>query len=152
MAKYRAKRKKLSMTKVAIIAGVIAVIGVVVYFGFASKTSVLPTGGGKNFSLKVSETSNGIAFVSVGTQGRKSLAAGHNSPTFDVNKGDTVTIHIISEIHGDKYDFIIPELNVHSKAVGYFEADTISFVADKTGELTYTSTGHPDMKGQIVVQ
>lgn len=152
MAKYRAKRKKLSMTKVAIIAGVIAVIGVVVYFGFASKTSVLPTAGVKNFSLKISETSNGIAFVSVGTQGRKSLAVGHNSPTFDVNKGDTVTIHIISEIKGEKYDFVIPDLNVHSKAVGYFEADSITFVADKTGELTYTSTGHPDMKGQIVVQ
>lgn len=152
MAKYRAKRKKLSMTKIAIIAGVIAAIGVVVYFGFANKTNVLPTAGAKNFSLKISETSNGIAFVSVGTQGRKSLAVGHNSPTFDANKGDTVTIHIISEIKGEKYDFVIPDLNVHSKAVGYFEADTISFVADKTGELTYTSTGHPDMKGQIVVQ
>lgn len=143
---------KFPVAKVAIVGGLIALIGAVAYFGFASRTSVLPIAGAKNFSLKISNTSKGIAFVSVGTSGKKSLAIGHNSPTIDVIKGDSVSIHIINEVHGEKYDFVIPDLNVHSKMLGYFEADTVTFVADKQGEFVYTSTTHPEMKGLLVVQ
>lgn len=127
-------------------------VGAVAYFGFAARTSVLPVAGTKNFSLKINITPQGMAFVSVGTQGKKSLAIGHNSPTFDVVKGDAVTIHVINEVHGEKIDFVIPDLNVRSKMLGYFEADTITFVADKQGEFVYTSTTHPEMKGLLVVQ
>jgi hypothetical protein len=148
----KAKHKKLPVGKLIIVGGLVALAASVAYFGFATRTSVVPTMGGKNFSLKISNTSQGIAFVSVGTAGKKSIPTGHNSPTLDVIKGDTVTIHIISEIHGQKYNFIIPDLNVQSKQIGYFESDTITFVADKQGEFVYTSTDHPEMKGLLVVQ
>jgi plastocyanin len=149
---HKVTHRKFPVARLVIIGGLVAMIGAVAYFGFASRTSVVPSAGGKNFSLKISDTSKGIAFVSVGTQGRKTLATGHNSPTFDVNVGDTVTFHIINEVHGGEFDLIIPDLNVHSKPIGYFEADTVTFVVEKRGEFIYTSTGHPEMKGLLVVQ
>lgn len=150
MARAR-HHKKFPVVKFAILGGIIALVASVAYFGFATRTSILPAGG-KNFSLKISKTTQGIAFVSLNPSGgKKSLAVGHNSPTMDVIRGDTVTIHIISEIHGEKFDFVIPDLNVHSKMVGFFEADTITFVPDRAGEFVYTSTSHPEMKGLLVV-
>ena len=147
----RTKHKKFPTMKLIVLGAVIAIVGSISYFGFASRTSVLPVAGAKNFSLKISSTPQGVAFVGISNVGKKSLAVGHNSPSIDVVKGDTVTIHLISEIHGEKYDFVIPDLNVHSKAVGYFEADTVTFVADSAGEFVYTSSSHPEMKGMLVV-
>lgn len=147
----KVKHKKFPTTKLIVLAAVIAIIGSVSYFGFASRTSILPVAGAKNFSMKISNTAQGVAFVGIGNVGKKSLAAGHNSPTIDVVKGDTVTVHLISEIHGEKYDFVIPDLNVHSKPIGYFEADTVTFVVDRVGEFVYTSSLHPEMKGMLVV-
>ncbi|MEM2760872.1 MAG: hypothetical protein QXU32_12800 [Nitrososphaerales archaeon] len=148
----RSTHKKFPIVKYAVIGGIIAIIAAVAYTGFASRTSVLPVANAKNFSLKVTNSANGIAFVSVGSGGKKTIPVGHTSPTLDVIEGDTVTIHVINEIHGQKYDFVIPELNVHSKQLGYFEADTLTFVADKKGTFTYTSTNHPEMKGLLIVQ
>lgn len=147
----RTKHKKFPVAKLVILGAIIAIVGSISYFGFAARTSVLPVVGAKNFSLKISNTSQGVAFVSVGNVGKKSMAVGHNSPMIEVVKGDTVTVHLISEIHRDKYDFVIPDLNVHSKIMGFFEADTVTFVADRTGEFTYTSSLHPEMKGLLVV-
>jgi len=150
MAKTR--HKKFPVARVAIVMGIIALIGVVAYFGFATRTSVLPAANAKNFSFTIKKTSSGPAFIGVGTSGKKTIPTGHNSPTLEVNKGDTVTIHIINDDTGEKHDFVIPELNVHSKVMSYFEADTVTFVADREGEFTYTSTTHPEMKGLLVVQ
>jgi hypothetical protein len=148
----RARHKKFPVAKYVIIGALTAIVAAVAYTGFAARTSVLPAVNAKNFSLKITNTSNGTAFVSVGSQGKKSIPRGHTSPMLDVIEGDTVSIHLINEIHGEKYDFVIPELNIHSKQLGYFEADTITFIADRKGEFTYTSTSHPDMKGLFVVQ
>jgi plastocyanin len=35
--------------------------------------------------------------------------------------------------------------------LGFFEADSVTFVADRAGEFTYTSSLHPEMKGLLVV-
>lgn len=147
----RIRHKKFSIVKYSIVGVIIAIIAIVAYTGFASRSSPLPAVGATNFSLKITNTSKGVAFVSVGTTGKKSIPTGQTSPTLHVTQGNAVTIHIISEIHGENYDFIIPELNVHSKQLGFFEADTITFVADKRGEFIYTSTEHPEIKGLLVV-
>jgi hypothetical protein len=101
----KVKHKKFPTTKLIVLGAVIAIVASISYFGFASRTSVLPVAGAKNFSLKISNTTQGVAFVSVGNVGKKSLAVGHNSPMIDVVKGDTVTIHLISEIHREKLRF-----------------------------------------------
>ncbi len=148
----RARHKKFPVAKLVIVGGLVALASSIAYFGFATRTSVLSALTGKTFSLNISNTPNGIAFVSVSSAGKKSIQAGHNSPTLNVIKGDTVTIRILNEVHDKKYDFVIPDLNVHSKQLGYLEEDTITFVADKQGEFVYTSTDHPEMKGLLVVQ
>lgn len=150
MAKTR--HKKFPVVKLAIVSGIIVLIGAVAYFGFATRTSILPAANAKNFSFTIKKTSSGPAFIGVGASGKKTIPTGHNSPTLEVNRGDTVTIHIINEDTGEKHDFVILELNVHSKVMNYFEADTVTFVADREGEFTYTSTTHPEMKGLLVVQ
>ncbi len=116
-------------------------------------TNVLPSPGDKNFSFEIKNSANGLEFLSVGSSGKKSLTTGHNSPTLEVIKGDTVEIHIINlDSTTEKHDFIIPDIGVHSKVMGYFQADTVRFVADKSGQFTYTSTTHPEAKGILVVQ
>ncbi len=127
--------------------GVIAaIIGTVGYLGIANISA-------KNFYLKIGSTSHGIGFVEAGKSGKTiGFGSGRSDPILYVNKGDTVTIHIINEAHGEKYDLVIPELNVHSKPLGYFETDTVTFVAYKEGEFTFSSTSHPEVKGTLVVQ
>lgn len=145
-------RHKVPVTKFLIVAGILAIIAAVAYTGFATRTSIVPDVSAKNFSLKITPTSNGPVFMSAKSPAKKSIPTGLNSPTINVARGDKVTVHVISEIHGGKYDFAIPDLNVRSKELGFFEADTITFVADQKGEFIYTSTGHPEMKGLFVVQ
>ncbi len=108
--------------------------------------------GAKNFSFTITNTGSGLAFISVGTSGKKTIATGYNSPTLEVNMGDTVTIHIENLDSTEKHDFAISDLNVHSKMLGYFEADSVTFKADNAGQFTYTSTSHPETKGLLVVQ
>jgi plastocyanin len=40
---------------------------------------------------------------------------------------------------------------VHTKDLGYFQTQTVTFIADKEGTFQYYCTIHPEMKGNIVV-
>ncbi len=148
MARVRPKQKKFPFVKYAILGGIAALVAYAVIMG----VSGIQSAGAKNFSFEIKNSSTGPQFISVGSSGKKSIATGHNSPTLEVNMGDTVAIHVENLDSTENHDFVIPDLNVHSKALGYFQADTVTFVADKKGEFTYTSSTHPEMKGQIVVQ
>jgi len=145
MARVRPKQKKFPVVKYAILGGIAALVAYAVIIN-------IPNIGAKNFSFEIKNSANGLQFISVGSSGKKSIATGHNSPTLEVNMGDTIAIHIENLDSAEKHDFVIPDLNVHSKMLNYREADTITFVADKKGEFTYTSSTHPEVKGQIVVQ
>jgi plastocyanin len=50
-----------------------------------------------------------------------------------------------------KHNFNIDQFNVHTKDLGYFQTQTVTFVADKEGTFQYYCTIHPEMKGNIVV-
>lgn len=152
MAKARRKQHKSPILKFIIIGVAVAIAGAIAYTTMSGVSSPFTSSGGKNFSLKITETSQGLAFVSAGGGGKKVIATGHNSPTLEVNLGDTVTIHVVNEDTEDPHDFVIPEFNVYSKLIDYFETTSVTFVADKVGTFTYTSTTDPEMKGQIVVR
>jgi len=86
-------------------------------------------------------------------QGKKSLSGVNSDPSIHVTQGELVSLHFINE---DKEtlspeDLNIDAFNVHTKQLKYFEAQTINFLADKTGTFTYYSTIHPEMKGTITV-
>ena len=53
---------------------------------------------------------------------------------------------------GSKHNINIDEFNVHSRDLGYFESQTITFVADKAGTFKYYCSIHPEMKGEIIVE
>jgi hypothetical protein len=87
-------------------------------------------------------------------QGKKTLSSGAVDVSIHMIKGELVALHVINE---DKdtlspMDLNIDEFNVHTKKLNYFQAQTISFVADKTGTFKYYSTLHPEMKGTIIVE
>ena len=87
-------------------------------------------------------------------QGKKTLSSGAIDVSIHMIKGELVALHVINE---DKdtlstMDLNIDEFNVHTKKLNYFQAQTINFVADKTGTFKYYSTIHPEMKGTIIVE
>lgn len=62
-------------------------------------------------------------------------------------------MHVINEDYEthSKHNFNIDEFNVHTRDLGYFETQTISFLADKKGTFEYYCTIHPEMRGTIEI-
>ena len=78
---------------------------------------------------------------------------GHK-PTISLNQGNIVPIHLInedSETHS-KHNINIDEFDVHSKDLGYFQSQTVTFTANKTGTFDYYCSIHPEMTGKIIVK
>jgi len=50
-----------------------------------------------------------------------------------------------------KHNLNIDEFNVHTKDLGYFQSESVTFLADKTGTFDYYCSIHPDMKGVITI-
>ena len=81
------------------------------------------------------------------------IGLGHN-PTISPNQGNTLSLHLIyedSETHS-KHNINIDEFDVHSKDLGYFQSQTITFTANKTGTFDYYCSIHPEMTGKIMVK
>ena len=107
------------------------------------------------YILATHTTQDGYIFQEQSTrQGKKSLSTGAVDVSIHVIKGELVSIHVINEDKEtqSQQDLNIDEFNVHTKKLNYFQAQTINFIADKTGTFKYYSTIHPEMKGTIVVE
>ena len=107
------------------------------------------------YILATHTTTDGYIFQEQSTrQGKKSLSTGAVDVSIHVIKGELVSIHVINEDKEtqSQQDLNIDEFNVHTKKLNYFQAQTINFIADKTGTFKYYSTIHPEMKGTIVVE
>jgi len=50
-----------------------------------------------------------------------------------------------------KHNLNIDEFNVHTKDLGYFQSESITFLADQIGTFDYYCSIHPDMKGVITI-
>ncbi|MER3408078.1 MAG: hypothetical protein C4292_04840 [Nitrososphaera sp.] len=85
---------------------------------------------------------------------RSSGGAGAVNPTYEFTKGDLQSIHVINEDYDthSKHNFNIDEFNIHTKDLGYFESQTVTFLPDKAGTFTYYCTIHPEMKGVITIE
>jgi plastocyanin len=85
---------------------------------------------------------------------RGSGGGGIPNPTYVFNRGVLQSMHLINEDYEthSKHNFNIDELNVHSKDLGYYDSQIITFVADKPGTYQYYCTIHPEMKGNITVE
>lgn len=156
------RRMRISK-KFLVIIGAIAVIAALgIIFGARSLVPVnsnspvlLPA---ENIFIKASHSmANGYEFLSQATgsvKGMRNTGGGtHVDPKYVFNLGSLQAMHVINEDYEthSKHNFNIDEFNVHTRDLGYFETQTISFLADKKGTFEYYCTIHPEMRGKIEI-
>ncbi len=113
----------------------------------------------ENILIKTGQSDDGHYLFSHQSSrgGKQAPHPGMTSPTLNITKGNLVSLHIINEIKNAPdqksiHNFNIDEFNVHSKDLGYFESQSINFLADKSGEYAYYCTLHPEMKGLLIIK
>ena len=161
------KSNKKNLFSKGFIIGVVIVavfISIIAYFGI---NSLIPVNGKipifspprNNFIKAVYSPQTGYIFVSQSSGAVKGLRGGggggsSTDPSYTLKKGSLESIHMINEDYQthSKHNFNIDEFNVHTKDLGYFQTQTVTFIADKEGTFKYYCTIHPEMKGTIAVQ
>lgn len=141
------------------IAVIAAAVSIGVYFGLGT---MIPVNGTTPvfepptniYILATHDSQNGYYYEEQSTrQGKKTLASGAIDASIHVIKGQLVALHVINEDKEttSQHDLNIDEFNVHTKKLNYFEAQTINFIADKSGTFKYYSSIHPEMKSDLIV-
>lgn len=158
MSKNKRQVKKFGPKTMLTIAGIVLIGAAAVYFAFMSMIPVngkVPVlGFAENTYLVSSHDSQaGYVFASKGTTGgKKSFGSSHVSPTIHVTKDQLSSIHLINDDAGAKHNLNIDEFNVHTKDLNYFETQTTTFIADKSGTYKYYCSLHPEMKGDLIIE
>lgn len=165
--KYKTKTKPESSFRITRQRMIIfAVLGVIIsgvgVFSYRALTPV--NGSGPVFQAPGNQTIKGLhsgdsgyIWMSVASSKVKGIrTSGGNvaNPEYTFQKGELESIHVINEDYTthSKHNFNIDEFNVHTNELGYFESQTITFVADKTGTFEYYCTIHPEMKGKVIIE
>ena len=108
--------------------------------------AVHPPGKGYSFMHQSSGSSKGPRNLNLSNRTRD------QNVLLIVNKGRVETIHLINEdTTHSKHNLNLDEFNVHTRDLGYFESQSLTFIADKTGTFKVYCTIHPEMTGTIVV-
>jgi len=145
------------MISIIVVAGVVVLAGGITLNSFNPVNSdsfvFAPT---TNVFLKGVQSSQGT-YHYLHAKGGKSLSSTAGlSPKIQVPRGNLVQIHLINEDKNQpnnpsKHNLNIDEFNVHTKDLGYFQSESVTFLADKTGTFDYYCSIHPDMKGVITI-
>ena len=162
------KRKQVSnmptfsRRRLVIFGTVIGISSAVALFGYFS---AIPVNGSSpifgfptNHFIKATHSGSGYVFVSQGSGSvkgvRSSGGGGITSPSYSLTKGNLQAIHFMNEDYDthSKHNLNIDEFNVHTRDLGYFESQTVTFVADEAGTFEYYCTLHPEMKGNIIIE
>jgi plastocyanin len=176
-AKNRDKDKFIFTKNAIIIISIIVVlVSTIAYFAIKSMIPVngkLPVfGAPKNNFIKASHhPKSGYLFVGQSAGGARkgfvpsvgsrisstnmgnSFTDSPTGPTLYISKGGLESIHFINEDYDthSKHNFNIDEFKVHSKDLGYFQSQIITFIVDKDGVFEYYCSIHPEMRGKVVV-
>ncbi|MGI0102974.1 MAG: cupredoxin domain-containing protein [Nitrosotalea sp.] len=157
--KNKAKTMSISRDMIIFIAIIVAVVGAGIYYLLNNSTPVnekfpvfaAPT----NIYIKaVHDPTQGYVYEEESTrQAKKAVSGGVADASIHIPQGALVSLHFINEDKdtGAPMDLNIDEFNVHTNKLSYFQAQTINFLADKTGTFSYYSNLHPEMKGTITV-
>ena len=152
-----------------VIIGIVIITTAISIISYYSINSMIPVNGKspilsppRNIFIKASHSpETGYIFVSQSSGAVKGLrgsggggGGGYSTnPTYTFNKGGVESIHMINEDYEthSKHNFNIDQFNVHTKDLGYFQTQSVTFIADKEGTFQYYCTIHPEMKGNVVV-
>lgn len=159
------KMKKTKQTsknpfKKILVIGIIAAI--VIAAGYLAVISSIPVNGtvpvfeapeNKYIKALYDEKSGYVYAVQSVKGGKSNPNANSVSPPIVAVKDQLVSIHFINEdkTPDSKHNINIDEFNVHSNSLGYFQSQSITFIADKPGEYDYYCTIHPEMHGKLTV-
>jgi plastocyanin len=164
--KNKDKNNKITPKKIIVIGIVFTVISLIIYGGINSlkssngnfllspprnlfmKATYLPNEG----NVYTSQSTGTAKILNSGGAGSSSSRIGHN-PTITLNQGNSLSLHLInedSEKHS-KHNLNIDEFGIHTKDLGYFQTQTVTFTANKTGTFNYYCNIHPEMNGEIIV-
>lgn len=164
MAKNKQKVKKFYNKSNIIGIGILGAIVIIV--GYIGYTSMIPVnadfpmlGSPTNVYIKTISTPDGSVYASQSAKGGRNGGTpnGIHNPSIIVSKDSLVSIHFINEDTDTanvdhRHDLNIDEFNVHSNVLNHFQAQTITFFADKQGTFDYYSSLHPQMRGEIIVR
>src|SRR5688572_15211067 len=162
--KNKNNNKKITPKKIIFIGILCTVISLIIYSGINSLKSsngnflLSPP---RNFFMKATYLPNeGNVYTSQSTGTAKILNSGAGSsnrighnPTITLNQGNSLSLHLInedSEKHS-RHNLNIDEFGIHTKNLGYFQTQTVTFTANKTGTFNYYCNIHPEMNGEIIV-
>jgi cupredoxin-like protein len=152
---------KKRLISYAIIAVIISGISITGYKSLIPTNGNTPVFGVPNNHFVKAKYSpgSGYSWVSMSSGSVKGLKGGSGggaitNPTYVFSKGGLQSMHLINEDYEthSKHNFNIDELNVHSKDLGYYDSQIITFVADKPGTFPYYCTIHPEMKGEVTIE
>lgn len=157
--KHKAKTSPISRGTIIFIAIIVAIAGAAVYYLLTTSTPVnssVPVFGTPSniYILGIHDPNQGYVYDQESTrQGKKTVSNGVLDSSIHISKGALVALHFINEDKdtGTQMDLNIDAFNVHTNKLSYFQAQTISFIADKEGTYSYYSNLHPEMKGTITV-
>ena len=157
--------KRLTRNRLIVYGAIAAVAAAVGYFGFNSMIPVnssSPAFGfmaSHNYIKAAYNRQSGYEYVrqpSGAVKGIKNTGGSASlvNPTYTFNKGELETEHFINEDYDTHslHNFNIDAFNVHTRDLSYYEAQAITFIADKPGTYEYYCTIHPEMKGNIIVE
>jgi hypothetical protein len=155
---FRITKKRMIM--IAVLAAVVSGLGVFSYKSMIPVNGRVPVFGvPNNHFIKATHSSgSGYHWLSASSGSVKGMrtAGGGNmiNPEYIFNQGDLEIIHVINEDYTthSTHNFNVDEFNFHTRDLGYYESQTIMFIADKTGTFQYYCTIHPEMKGQITIK
>ena len=157
-------KNRITSKKIIVIGILFTVISLIIYGGINSLKSsngnflLSPP---RNLFMKATYLPNeGNVYTSQSTGTAKILNSGAGSsskighnPTITLNQDNSISIHLInedSEKHS-KHNLNIDEFGIHTKDLGYFQTQTVTFTANKTGTFNYYCNIHPEMNGEILV-
>ena len=158
--KKRINARRSIKGKAIAIGAAVAVVSLVAFFGYRAlvpvNASVPVLSFPQNEFVKAVHSQSGYHYISQAPGSVKGVrsAAPHVNPSYTYPRGELVTFHVINEddqTH-EKHNLNIDEFGVHTKDLGYFTSETVTFVADKAGTFKYYCSIHPEMNGTITVE
>lgn len=157
--KNKAKTASITRGTIIFIAIVVAAGGAGIYYFLSTSTPVnmdhpvfaAPT---NIYIVGTHDPTQGFVYEQESTrQAKKAVSGAVTDASIHVPEGTLVALHFINEDKDTQstMDLNIDAFNVHTNKLGYFQAQSVNFLANKVGTFSYYSNLHPEMKGSITV-